>query len=503
MPNITTESFSAPQIATYKKIRIPFAQSLNLRNSDETIDSLLLNFLVETYTDPITKEERSYIIKRPGTIDFGAGTNYPSISPAEGRGVFVWRGHVLSAFGNKVYFNATEIQTLATSTGQVGFCPVATSTTHYCFFCDGTNAYRVNESGTVVAATGEPSPHIPTPVFIDGYVFLATSNGDIYNSNLEDFTTWNASNFISAELDPDELVGLSKQNNNLIAFGRLTSQFFYDAGNTTGTPLAVVPNAALNFGTRSSNSFVRFENLNIFVAESKLGDRGVWLLDGFEVKKISTPQIDRFLTGIGPYSPTFNCSVFKVSGHYLLMLQIAIDASGNTLIYDIDEKVWTKWSFFLSYSHFPYKWATSLENDNYTIVQHKSEGTIARLSKDIYKDVGDTVIHCYVRTLNLDFGNDNRKFMHSLRIIGDKRVTGGPNEGDQDLATTLPIIFRYNDNDYDTTSWSSYKEVDLITQPYWKRLGFFRRRAFEFIFLNTDYPIRVEAFEVDLNQGMN
>lgn len=502
MPNVSAQSLSAPQVATYKNIRIPMTTTLSQREGHSTDkDSMVVNFIPEKIKDPITKSETYQLIKRPGTKELNAlvGTGTVPASPTgEGRGIFLWNKNYYSVFGSKLYRNATEIQTLATSTGKCGFV-VATGATEYLFFCDGTNAYYINTAGTITASVGEPSPHVPTPVFVDGYIFLAKEGtADIYNCDLEAPGTWNPTNFITAEMFPDHIVALARQNNQVVALGESSIQFFYDAGNATGTPLAVTPNTAIQFGCDGYGTVTQAEQLLTWVSRSETGGRAVWVLDGFEAKKISNEAVERI---ISIYNGTKIAMNLRVAGHFFYVLN-GIDGN-RTLVYDYDEKVWSIWGTNDSGANVEFEFYHSTPDEAFgqNVLQSFSSGKVVQLYTRMFTDNGTSII-CTARTEPLDFGNMNRKSMYCLYFVADYTYYGGSDYNSNTKATSVPITFRFNDNDYDSTLWSSWKTIDLVTHPYFKRLGYFRRRAFELKFTGN-YPLRIEALEVDINQGMH
>jgi hypothetical protein len=90
-------------------------------------------------------------------------------------------------------------------------------------------------------------------------------------------------------------------------------------------------------------------------------------------------------------------------------------------------------------------------------------------------------------TTKYDFDLMDRKFMHSLDVVGD-------------LTTGDTIDIRWSDDDYRT--WSSWKTLNMSPRAYFKRLGHFRRRAFELLHTGN-YPLRLEALEFEVDIGVN
>jgi len=104
-------------------------------------------------------------------------------------------------------------------------------------------------AGTEITSADFPTPHCPFPVFMDGYLFVAKSGTqDIYNSNLDDPALWTAGDYISAEMYPDKIVALSKNNNYIYALGSNSIEYFYDAAVATGSPLGRHDSAVQQFG---------------------------------------------------------------------------------------------------------------------------------------------------------------------------------------------------------------------------------------------------------------
>lgn len=130
---------------------------------------------------------------------------------------------------------------------------------------------------------------------LNGYVFVCVG-GDIYNSDLDLPDSWNPSDFISTEIYPDDVVALAKYKNYLVAFGTNTIEFFYDAANTSGTPLARQEGILHNIGCIGQGSVTDSEDVIYWISQTSSGTYSIWTLEKFEAKKVSTPEIDVYLT---------------------------------------------------------------------------------------------------------------------------------------------------------------------------------------------------------------
>lgn len=359
-----------------------------------------------------------------------------------------------------------------------------TTPQNYTFFHNGTTGYYIAPgASTATTITGFPTgPIVPGCAYLDGYIFVMTTQGRIYNSGINDPTTWGALNYISAEAEPDYGVAICKHLNYVVAFGEWTTQFFYDAANALGSPLAVNPSANLEIGCANGNSVQVFDQSVIWVGKSRQFGKGVYLLEGTSPVKVSTRYIEKYLNS-NPLDSIRSCS-FKIAGHTLYVL--TIHSANVTLVYDIDEKIWYEWttwdgsqevyfrpSFYATYNNVPYL----LDDDN---------GNIYILDTNTYQDNGQNI---YVRVITdiMDSGTTKSKFYRSVEVVGDK------------LTSSSTASIRHTDDDYNT--WSSYRTVDL-SRPRAQILqcGRSRRRAWEFLYMDN-YPLRIEALEMNVDVG--
>jgi hypothetical protein len=333
-------------------------------------------------------------------------------------------------------------------------------------------------------------PYVSGVVFLDNYVFIGTATNRIYNSALNDPTTWGALDYLTFEQTTDTLVGIAKHLNYLVAFGKVSTQFFYDQANPADSPLGVAASYTSEVGCANGDSIVATSNTVLWVGTSKTFGRSVYIMDGVSAVRVSTANIDRHLEADGLSNVTAYC--YTIDGHTLYIL--TLHNTNQTLVYDLTEKMWYTWTQYSmqsndqpnpgTYQESYFRPTFYAEVGNVPYVLDDDTGTLYYFDVNTYQDNGQS-IYCRTVTDIMDNGSTKRKFYGRLEIIGDK------------VAATMQI--RHTGDDYN--SWSSYRTVDLNasrSQIYLS--GADRRRAWEFL-VTGNVPLRLDAAEVDFRIG--
>jgi len=91
-------------------------------------------------------------------------------------------------------------------------------------------------------------------VELDNYIFVMTVYGDLYNSNVGDPLVWTSTDFLNVNTSQDKKVFLARHQDHIVALGTSFITFYYDAGNPSGSPLALrkdltIPIGVLNHKT--------------------------------------------------------------------------------------------------------------------------------------------------------------------------------------------------------------------------------------------------------------
>ena len=484
----------APSTSTYSSERVDFVVNPTQRSAGTpTKDSRLLNMMVEVLPSPSQENTRALIKSRPG-LSLGY-----SLSSGTARGTYLWVYNNLPYFfavvSNRVTVNGTLLTTLTTSTGNVGFTEHVNSTgTVTLFLADGTKGYVFTSpllAPTTITDANFPSPHVPIPIFLDGYIFLAKSNSqDVYNSQLDLPLSWSEGGtggpmYISAEMYPDTVTALSKNNNYIYAIGRNNVEYFYDAAISTGSPLARQADAVQQFGTAAPFTVVQTEKEVILVGETSNGGYTVWTIDGFKEKEISIPSVRSILLAEGTALPNAVAGCVRVSGQKLYILKL----STRTLVYSFDTQLWSEWaSGTNNVNNFLGRFFVDGPNGS-AIVLVEDGSALCTMSENIFFDLGSP-IYCQVTTPKYDFGTVNRKFMSRFSLVGNVPDA-------TDIRNDFTI--EWTDDDYRT--WSTPRTLTFNYDfPTITQLGNFRRRAFRITY-SAPYLAMLEGIEVDINKG--
>lgn len=334
--------------------------------------------------------------------------------------------------------------------------------------------------------------------YLDGSVYVLTTDGRIYGSNYEDTVNWNALNYITKTSEADGGTALCKHLNYIMAFGQWSGEVFYDAGNATGSPLNRYDAAKSEVGCAAGTSLVQFAGTLGWIGQSRESGRGVFIMDGLTPRKISTTAIDNYLNASvlnNGATPQVRAWAVTVAGHTLYIM--TLKDMDVTFAYDLIENEWYQWTSTsqvgtsLSESHFTSEFFSAAFGSGYCL--DGSTGVVSNITTQSYSDnnndgslLGYTPISYRVITDNIDGGTNVWKFFHAVEVIGDR--------------SGADISIRHSDNDF--SSWSPYRKVNMIhSRPIIYQGGSSRRRAYEF-YTTDNQPIRLHSAEFNIKTGI-
>lgn len=464
-------------------VRLPLLGDMTLRGTSASKDQRFVNGYFDVFKNPVTGKEHYYFIKRAGLSQ----NIRPPAGNAIGRGVYYWKGNVYSVFGNKIYSGLTDLgASMTTATGRVSFQETRPgATTEYLCVNDGVKLYLIDISGVVTVVTMNfPNPNTTDLVYFDGYLFTLDTDGNLWNSAVDDPTTWSNSTYITAMMYNSTGVGLAHQNNYIVVLGNSHFQMFFDNANASGSPMNNSDILVQQIGCASNNSIISASVTAMWVGNMVgLGGYSVYRMDGItKASRCSTDGIDRILNAEGTDIVTCAANQIKVSGHNFYVLSLT--RSNRTFVYDLDNSLWFEWEAAAGGAKWPI--ISSVQAQFVPVVQHATNGWIYILDNATTQDdsVNFTVL---ARTGRIDFEDNQRKFVQKVELVGDVQ------------ATTTNVSLQYSDDDYVTLSTARILDQSLA-HPYTSALGNFRRRGWQLSYTGSN-PIRWEALEMTIRKA--
>lgn len=242
-------------------------------------------------------------------------------------------------------------------------------------------------SGLSSSRLGGSPPLARDVVYFNNYVVIAAADasGIIYwaGPGEADAETWSTSrDFLEAESEPDELVGLSATAGMLFLYGTDTVQTYVPDPDEV-----FASQNTLKVGMKSKDSLIR------------RGDTFYWLdnhdrivaWDGHSWSEdesvISAPAIESVLKGL---SSTSDCWGFRCDDGVQDLLVWVFPTDGRTFAYDARARRWSEWYAFVNG-----RWAAWAPtafvhwHEMGLMLVGLDDGSIAELSRDAYTDLGE------------------------------------------------------------------------------------------------------------------
>lgn len=521
---------NAPVNSTYDTQKIPAVYDMDVRGAD--IYSLMTNLVPRKVNGGDLVADTRYCISG-NWVSANSGSNQWV------RGVHVWEKSIGTLYYFVVWSDGTNSK-VSTSTDGTTWTVVttlgnnATTPVRFTEFIDGSNTkflilvdgiegwvFNGSGSGTKITDLNFPTPHIPFPVFIDGYLFLAKAGtGDIYNSNLNTPSTWTAGSFISAEMYPDDLQALLKINNYLVAVGTQSCEYFYDAANPTASPMQRIESLTKGFGTSFPNTIAYSEDTAIFLANNNDGETVLKELSGIKARDIPCPWIVLLNSWINQGSITNTAQIvgFFIRQYGDLYYCIGGPGFGSyTFAYSINENMWVNLNT-------P---AHSSRTSGGFPVTYTAQATSKNAVTYVVGECNNSGANVYFGTLNplSLWANSTGNSLYAVDMFGGSTSTQFPlqssiqtpllNFGTLNQKTMSRFGINFQSPDYtasETFQITIYDNGVLsnpvvrslaksFSFPFITQLGAFRQRQLV-IQANTNYPVRFYNFEFDINKGM-
>ena len=482
-----------PSQNTYQTKTIRLVKELNSRGIDTSKDIEYFNVYTEAIKNKNTKEDETLLVKRDGSTPF-----INSVAVENVRGMYYWLelDRLIVAVNNDIYtyrastgiLLGSNLNVLTTTTGAVGFTEFLYDDGNFKVVgTDGTTLFTIDSVNTYAASVSAdlPVPHLPYPVFLDGFLFILKANAaDLYNSNLNNPLLWTAGDFITAEMLPDRTNWLSRLNNYLIITGRQSIEYFWNAAIATGSPLQRNDTPIKLSGLIGGQASLG--NRLFIVGQQDISLPDVFVLEDFKMIPIGNEAIRRHLSSLNiDTAEDIKGSIVSFNGHYFYVL----NTGTRCYVYDVESKLWCRWGHGSTETFNFTHWLNVFSPTGYTTLFALSgNSTIYKTSPSLYQDNGETFPVVVVLD-NEEFGTYNQKNIHRLTVWADRPTA------------SAPLTLQWSDDDYN--SFNTGVVINLFSElPCARRLGRFRRRVFKITF-TENLPLRLKSLEVDINMGQH
>jgi len=350
---------------------------------------------------------------------------------------------------------------------------------------------------------------------LNGKVYVMTTAGDIYESDVDDPTTWQALSFRNAELEPDNGVYLTKHHENVVAFGTRSLEFFQDAGNPTGSTLNPRLDVSYEVGCIDGDVVWTIGDRLYFVGQDASGSVGVYTLNNFTLEKISGEDLDTFLTSaVTTDMMTVTASGMVSGGREYFVLTLSNEVTDlvpvSTLVYVSNRKWWGFWDLQIpGVDFFPLMaWMPSTStragegilingdlltmSDDFNPIDAVNPGSVFEsgvFEPGVFTAISasGTTIPFTIITGQYDGGSPRRKFMGDLWL----------NHTPISVAENVSISWADEQN----STYGTAVDIDASdAESRINRMGSFRKRNFK-VEGDLSEQIRMESLQGTVRQG--
>mgnify|MGYP006266407135 CR=1 FL=1 len=431
-------------------------------------------------------------IGRPGLQFFGevigniGDGNRCLFRTAQGR-CFAVMGNVLAELSEDG--TATARGYLGTTQGQVRMAENGVVV----MIVDGSAGYFYNLTTNSLTLITDPDffQNCSSLVFLNGYfVFNRTDSGEF---GWTDLYATDPSNCIDgyqsaqAELNPDNIAGLSFFGNNLFIFGTNTYQVFNVTDNPNA-PFYPTGGAFFEIGCGSGATIASGFDGIFWLGEDKNGHGQIYQTTGFSYKIVSTPVISRRISSYARRDDA-EAFVMALNGHQFYVINFP--TANETFVYDSTTGVWVEWTSANAWGqHQMFRGRNCVYFANKILVGDAMGAKIYWMNPDKYDDdygpiIGERILP------HLNPGTD-RMFFNEIELIAENGVGIEDTRSASDIANMVPepngvtpyVMMSYSNDAGRTWSGEIWKSLGKIgeykARTRWTQLGAAIDRVFKF-----------------------
>lgn len=330
--------------------------------------------------------------------------------------------------------------------------------------------------------------------FFDNYFVLSwDGTNKFFISGSLDGTSYSGTDFASAEVQPDNVIAVVNQQENLLIFGTNSIETWYDAG-TVNFPFQRIDGGTVERGCAAAMTPIKEDNSVFFLGDDLIFYR----LDGTIPRRVSTHAIEDAWQQYSAVSDAFTSS-YTFDGHKFIVLTFV--AANATWVLDLSTGLWHERESLDTSNNSYGRWRGQCVKDVYNkiLVGDAYSGQIGYLDQNIFTEFGNTM---RMELVGPVINNDRKRIFHSrfeLDIEQGVGTTSGDGVNPQimlDWSDDGGRVFK-NPQIYNGMG----KLGQYSTRVYWRRLGQSRNRMYR---VTVADPVRrtIIAASADMSIGM-
>jgi hypothetical protein len=331
--------------------------------------------------------------------------------------------------------------------------------------------------------------------FQDQYgVTVDPDSGRLRNSALNDFTDWEATNFVTAEAAPDNLLSIISDHQEIIGLGEYTTEIYSNVGDVAAV-FQRLQGGFLEIGVNAPQSIAKVTNVVLW-----LDDRlQVRLLESYSPSIVSSPAISYQLQKLSRTDDAIGMAhIWNGHAFYILTFPTA----ERTFVYDITASAAAGTALWHELSSYPLdsanRWRGNslLQSGDVTYIGDYSNGWIYTLDEDTHTDNLQPMQRIWTTSSVQDIELRRALFHHELEL----EVEPGVGTDDEDLPE---VAMQYSDDGGNTWSNELVESIGSIgeykNRARWHGLGESRNRIYMFTISDN---VKVEVVGVYLRATM-
>lgn len=418
-----------------------------------------------------------------------------------GRAHAYFSGREFAVLGDKFIELTSEAGTTVRGTVAVDGFPATISSNGenggQLFVTSGGSGYTFTLSSNAFAiVASEPWTYVSMGAFSDGY-FLAldSSESRMYVSDLNDGTTWGASQFAERSLASDNWVAMRVNSRYVWLLGSATTEVWYNVGSASSFPFAPYAIGLIQLGCAAPWSVAVVNDKVVWLAQTDKGGLHVAAADGFSPERVSTGPLDEAISAYQITSDAIG-DWYADQGHTFYLL--TFDAQDITWCYDLDTGVWHQratWSTADGeYKQWRPRWVAYAFGEH-RVLDSLASNVVYELDTSYTDEPDGSTIRRLRRAPALEFEN-KRLFYSSFELLMDVGLGNVTGDG-----SDPQVMMRFSNdggNTWSSEAWrSAGKQGEYSIRVRWNRLGSGRKRVIE-VAWSEPVPWRVVAAYVTL-----